>query len=211
MDKLCCSNSFKERRSIYCYKNSLFTCSIRAPRPVSRSPLVLSRKAAAKVKPFFVTTNFFRNFFFRKPFGFQKKQNLKNPCKSSAINPDLRWQRYALFYQHSKLFRGNFQNIFCISNNRVIIQHVTKSLSKAAYTIYIGVLVIRTQQPSASSALRPVGPPQIIPKNAPHSQKKKSPHGPSRVPCGVRFGCAVSISRRSVRRLFASRSHSTTP
>lgn len=210
MDKLCCSNSFKERRSIYCYKNSLFTCSVRASRPVSRSSLVLSRKAAAKVKPFFVTTNFFRNFFFKNLSAFKKNRTSRTPANQRRF-PFLAVQRYALFYQHSKLFRRNFQNIFCISNNRVIIQHVTKSLSKAAYTIYIGVLVIRTQHPSATSALRPVGPPQIIPKNAPHSQKKKSPHGPSRVPCGVRFGCAVSISRRSVRRLFASRSHSTTP
>ena len=74
MDKLCCSNSFKERRSIYCYKNSLFACFIHASRPVSRSSLVLSRKAAAKVKPFFVTTNFFRNFFFKNLSAFKKNR-----------------------------------------------------------------------------------------------------------------------------------------
>ena len=131
MDKLCCSNSFKERRSIYCYKNSLFTCSVRASRPVSRSSLVLSRKAAAKVKPFFVTTNFFRNFFFKNLSAFKKNRTSRTPANQRRF-PFLAVQRYALFYQHSKLFRRNFQNIFCISNNRVIIQHVTKSLSKAA-------------------------------------------------------------------------------
>ncbi len=210
MDKLCCSNSFKERRSIYCYKNSLFTCSIRASRPVSRSSLVLSRKAAAKVKPFFVTTNFFRNFFFRKPFGFQKKQNLKNSCQSKAF-PFLSGAKIRPFLPTFQTFSEEFSKHFLhIEQSCYYSARYKTSFQSSIYNIY------RCTSNPHPTSLRGLCTPSGRPTaNHPEERaafaEKKSPHGPSRVPCGVRFGCAVSISRRSVRRLFASRSHSTTP
>ena len=210
MDKLCCSNSFKERRSIYCYKNSLFACFIHASRPVSRSSLVLSRKAAAKVKPFFVTTNFFRNFFFKNLSAFKKNRTSRTSANHRQSTLICGGKDTPFFTNIPNFFGGIFKTFLHIEQSCYYSARYNTSFQSSIYNIY---RCTSNPHPTALRGLRTAAgrPAANHPEERAAFAEKKSPHGPSRVPCGVRFGCAVSISRRSVRRLFASRSHSTTP
>ncbi len=210
MDKLCCSNSFKERRSIYCYKNSLFR--LFHTHLTARIEILscLIEESGCKGKTFFRNNQLFSKLFFRKPFGFQKNRTSRTSANHRQSTLICGGKDTPFFTNIPNFFGGIFKTFLHIEQSCYYSARYKTSFQSSIYNIHR--CTCNPHPTTLRELCTPSGRPAANhPEERAAFAEKKSPHGPSRVPCGVRFGCAVSISRRSVRRLFASRSHSTTP